>query len=104
MPMMRSGLRSTWLLTTALAVLAACSSRADEDSTEGATLQIDPPTSEHLILNGAPAQQAFTATLLLRNGKQRDVTAETVFSIDSTIGTFNGNELVLGGAGKTTAF
>ena len=101
--MMRSGLRSTWLLTTALAVLAACSSRADEDSTEGATLQIDPPTSEHLILNGAPAQQAFTATLRLRNGKTRDVTAETVFSIDSTIGTFNGNELVLGGAGKTTA-
>jgi hypothetical protein len=102
--MMRFGLRGTWLLTIALSVVTACGSGAgDDESTEGATLQIDPPTSEHLILNGVPAQQAFTATLLLRSGKTRDVTAETVFSIDPLLGTFDGNELTLAAAGKTSA-
>jgi hypothetical protein len=73
----------------------------DED---GATLQIDPPASEHLLLDGAGAKQAFTATLVGRNGAKRDVTAETVFSIDPGIGTFIGSELNLGAAGKTLAF
>lgn len=102
--MTRFGLRCTWLLTTALCVLAACGSSAGDEDTEGATLQIDPPTSEHLILNGVPVQQAFTATLILQNGKQRDVTAETVFSIDPSFGTFSGSELTVGAAGKTSAF
>jgi WD40-like Beta Propeller Repeat len=104
--MTRPALRAPRLLAIALSVLAACGpASGDEDiDTEGATLQLDPPTSEHLIMNGQVAYQPFKATLIQRDGKKRDVTAETVFSIDPSIGSFIGSELTLGAAGKTTAF
>jgi hypothetical protein len=98
------GLRMTTLSALAACALAACGpSSGDGDDQAGATLQIDPPTSEHVILNGAAARQVFTATLIEPDGRRRDVTAETTFSIDGAFGSFAGNELTLGAAGKALA-
>jgi hypothetical protein len=97
-------LRRISLPAIALCALVACGpSMGDDMDGDGATLLIEPPTSEHLILDGVPAKQAFTATLVGRDGKRRDVTAETVFSIDAALGGFNANELALVGAGKALA-
>ncbi len=73
----------------------------DDDGTTNATLSIDPPASELVLVNGAPAQVTFTATLKLVDGTTRDVTANTMFSIDGTYGSFDANKLVIGVAGKT---
>ncbi len=86
----------------ALCVAAACGPSMGDD--DGATLLIEPPVSEHMILNGVAARQAFTAMLVGRDGRKRDVTSETVFTIDPAIGSFTGNELALGAAGKTLAY
>jgi hypothetical protein len=96
-------LRAPLLRALALGALAACGPSMDVDE-DSATLQIDPPTSEHMILNGVTAKQAFTATLVDRQGRRRDVTSETVFTIDPLIGSFVGRELTLGAAGKTLAY
>ncbi len=100
-----SGLRTSCLHALALCALVACGpSLGDDVDEDGATLQLEPAVSEHLVLNGQTARQAFTATLVARDGAKRDVTAETVFSIDPGIGTFIANELSLGAAGKTQAY
>lgn len=88
----------------AIAVLAACGGTSDGVDESRANLVIDPPTSEHMILNGAPVSQAFTATLVDDSGNKRDVTSETVFSIDPGFGAFAGNTLAIAAAGKTLAF
>ncbi|HSK04769.1 MAG TPA: hypothetical protein VK932_26140 [Kofleriaceae bacterium] len=88
----------------ALCVAAACGPSAGDIDPEGATLQIDPPVSEHMVLNGVAARQTFTATLVGRDGRKRDVTSEAAFTIDPGIGSFVGNELSLGAAGKTLAY
>jgi hypothetical protein len=88
----------------ALCVAAACGPSAGDVDLEGATLQIDPPVSDHMVLNGVAARQAFTATIVGRDGRKRDVTSETMFTIDPGIGSFIGNELSLGAAGKTLAY
>ncbi|MDB4956065.1 MAG: tolB protein precursor, partial [Myxococcales bacterium] len=69
-----------------------------------ATLSIDPPTSELLILNNTPATESFTATLTYPDGTKRDVTADTHFAIDSSYGMFAQNTLSATGAGKTVAY
>jgi len=83
--------------------LAACAThhKTGEDDTL-ATLSIGPPTSELLIVNGAPATEDFTATLTYPDGSTKDVTSEVTFSIDSGFGSFTTNELAMVTAGKAT--
>src|SRR5882672_5410389 len=74
-----------------LFVFCACGpSHHGDDDTTGATLLIDPPTSELLILNGMPAKQAYTATIRYADGSENDITDKATFSIDSTFGVFSG--------------
>jgi len=101
--MTKLGLGAPSLSAIALCALVGCGPDLGDDA-NGPTLQIDPPMTELLILNGVPATQAFTATLVGRDGKKRDVTAETAFTIDAFIGAFSGNEVTVGAAGKTMAY
>jgi hypothetical protein len=71
----------------------------EDDST--ATLSIDPPTSELLIVNGVAATEGFTATLTYPDGTAKDVTADATFEIDSSYGAFMGPTLTISTAGKT---
>jgi len=97
--MMRTAIRSL-----ALCVLVACGGPgADLDETD-ATLRIDPPTAELLILNTTPATQDYTATLVFPDGRTRDVTDETVFLVDVTFGSFNQSTVSITTAGKLQVF
>jgi hypothetical protein len=73
----------------------------DQTPVEG-TLVIEPAASEHELFNGASATQAFTAKLVLPDGTEQDVTADTTFFIDNGIGAFSSSTLTMGGAGKGT--
>ena len=73
-----------------------------DDST--ATLSIDPPTSELLIVDNVPATASFTATLTYPDGESRDVTNEVRFSVDTGYGMFTANTLSMKAAGKTSVF
>ncbi len=87
----------------ALFVFGGCGpSTGDGDHDDAtATLTVDPPTSELLILDGVPATADFTATLTYPDGDSRDVTNEVRFSVDSAYGAFNGKTLSMTSAGKT---
>ena len=74
----------------------------DDGDITNATLTLDPPTSELLILNGVAATEGFTATLTYPDGTQEDVTADTTFQIDSAFGAFAGPTLSMGAAGKAS--
>ena len=74
-----------------------------EDATT-ATLSIGPATSDLMITPTTPATVDYTATLTFPDGKKKDVTADTTFTIDSTFGTFSAATLTLTGAGKTQVF
>lgn len=88
-----------------LCAFLACGGTAGDDFDEtDATLQIDPPTAELLILNGTPATQSYTATLVAPDGRTKDVTGETVFTVDSAFGAFNGPTASIRTAGKTQVF
>ncbi|HEX2690444.1 MAG TPA: hypothetical protein VHN14_27705 [Kofleriaceae bacterium] len=86
----------------AVCALTACAHHGGggDDDTTNATLSIDPPSSELVLTNGAAAHATFTATLTLPDNTTRDVTAHTTFSLDSTYGAFNANELEVNVAGK----
>jgi hypothetical protein len=85
-------------------VVAGCGASRDHDDETDATLTISPATTELLILDGVPATQTYSATLTFPDGFTKDVTAETVFSIDSTFGTFQSATVAVITSGKTTAF
>ena len=95
------------LQTIALAALLAVGvggcgpSSNDEHDDATATLSVDPPTSELLILDGVPAKEDFTATLTYPDGESRDVTNEVRFSVDTGYGSFSGATLSMAAAGKT---
>jgi hypothetical protein len=100
-------MRSRGLFSFALgfAILAVgCGVAGDdhEDETE-ATLAIAPASVELLVLNGVPATQSYTATLTFPDGFEKDVTAETYFSVDTAFGSFTGATAAIVTAGKTTA-
>ena len=102
---MRRMMRATLLAITG-ALAAGCATHhpgtgGNDDST--AVLSISPPTSELTILNGAPATEAFTATLTYPDGTTKDVTADTSYSIDAGYGLFTANSLAMTTAGKATA-
>jgi hypothetical protein len=86
--------------------LFGCGPSSGDDSHDDskATLTIDPPMSELLILDNVPATESFTATLTYPNGDTRDVTNEVHFSVDEGYGKFNANMLSMLTAGKTTVF
>lgn len=85
--------------------LVACGDAHTYDLDESeATLVIEPPTSDLLILNGAAAEQSYTATLIFPEGQTRDVTNDTVFAIDTGFGSFTGSRLALLGAGKHNVY
>jgi WD40-like Beta Propeller Repeat len=95
----------TWLL--AVCAMTACGHHGggdDDDDTANATLSIDPPTSELVLLNNQPAHATFTATLTLADGTTRDVTADTAFDIDGSYGMFDANDLAISVAGKVEVF
>jgi len=83
----------------------ACGQRPTDDrDLSEATLTIEPTAVELLVLNGAPATQAYTATLTFPDGASEDVTADTYFSVDAAFGAFNGAEAAIITGGKTTAY
>ncbi|MGN6103825.1 MAG: TolB family protein [Kofleriaceae bacterium] len=97
----------------AIRALAACAvigsgacggTSGDDLDEEHATLVLEPRASEHLILNGVLPQQPFTAKLVDPAGHERDVTADTRFSIEPTFGTFTGATLSISAAGKSQAY
>lgn len=100
--MMRLAVRA--FVVCALAACGGTGGSDDEggDDIESAVLVIDPPTAEHMIVDGATPQQPYTATLTFKNGKTQDVTAETYFTVDPGLGSFSGNTLSLYLAGKGT--
>jgi hypothetical protein len=73
---------------------------SSEDVPDGATLSIDPPTSELVVENGAAVQKTFKALVTSPDGTVRDVTAAARFGIDGNYGSFAGNTLTIG---KTAA-
>jgi hypothetical protein len=85
----------------ALALTACGSSSGDDHDDSKATLSIDPPTSELVIVDGVRPSEDFTATLTYPNGDTRDVTTETLYSIDSIYGAFAANKLTAQSSGKT---
>ncbi|MGE5181345.1 MAG: TolB family protein [Acidobacteriota bacterium] len=85
-------------------VLGACGPGHNGHDPSTATLTIDPPTSELLIMNGVAATEDFTATLVFKDGSKQDVTADTTFAVDPEFGVFNGTTLSINTAGKTQVF
>ncbi|HEY1558865.1 MAG TPA: hypothetical protein VGF94_28775 [Kofleriaceae bacterium] len=83
------------------ALAAACGSHSGTHDEATATLSIDPPTSQLMILNGTAATESFTATLTFADGTKQDVTAMTMFAIDASFGAFQANGLSMFTAGKT---
>lgn len=81
-------------------VFVACGPTPTGDEST-ATLEVSPPTTELLILNGTPATQQYTATLVYADGSREDVTDETVFFVDSAFGSFTGDTVSIRTAGKT---
>ena len=86
-----------------LCALAACASHHDTGKNDAdATLSIGPPTSELMIVNGAPAMEDFTATLTYPDGSTKDITDQVTFTIDSGFGHFTAQTLAMTSAGKAT--
>ena len=100
-PMMRAHVVAA---LAASCFLACGSSSGDDQDDTLATLSIDPPTSELLILDGVPATQAFTATLTYPSGDTRDVTNQVRFTVDTGYGLFTASTLTMTAAGKTQVF
>jgi hypothetical protein len=95
--------------------LAACASsrpggHGDDDGGSGtplpvtATLAISPAASELVMGIGETAQGTYTATLTYRDGTVKDVTAQTLFSIDGSYGKFTANVVAIGTAVRTKVF
>jgi hypothetical protein len=92
--------------------LGACASAADralgtgddgdDDVPMPAVLSIDPPASELVVENGAPARATFTATLTHADGTTRDVTAATRFAFSAASGRFEANQLTVMAAGRAS--
>src|SRR5829696_5349420 len=101
-PMMRTAIRAL-LICSIVVHGVACGGTSDDDETE-ATLSIDPPTVGLLILNNAPAKQDYIATLTFPDGHTKDVTSETLFTIDLAYGIFNGSTVAVQTAGKMQVF
>ena len=99
--MMRIGLIATFVCS-----VAACGHHGGGDDVDEtlATLSIDPPAAELLILNGVDAHQDYTATLTFPDGKTKDVTGDTAFVIEDSFGKFTANNLAIGTAGKTLVY
>ena len=96
-----------WVAALSVCSLIACGPPAggdDVEDTSKATLTIDPPTAELLIENGIEPRQDYTATLTFPDGHTKDVTADTVFLIDSGMGTFTLNTVAVGSPGKTQVY
>lgn len=86
----------------AIGLALGCGAHAPPHDDTTATLAIDPPNSDLTILNGAPAMEAFHASLVYPDGTSKDVTADAQFSIDISYGSFAANTLAMTGGGKTT--
>src|SRR5262245_30507439 len=85
----------------AIAFVVGCGGTTNVHADAKAMLSISPPTSTLTIVNDAPLMEAFTATLTYPDGTSRDATAETRFTIDSTFGAFDHQNLTMTVAGKT---
>lgn len=95
------------LLWLSAAVMCSCDSDKGPPGQEppgvvAGSLAITPPARTLGLIDNTPTRQTFVATVALVDGATRDVTAETVFTIDSAIGTFNGADLTVTATGSAT--
>jgi hypothetical protein len=98
-------MRAQWIASLAILGAVACGpSSGDGHDDKDATLSVDPPTAELLIVNGTPATADFTATLTYPDGDTRDVTNEVHFAVDNGYGMMNGHTGTFATAGKTQVF
>ena len=66
----------------------------------GIAIRIEPADLQVTIVDGVAVTRPFTATFVEPDGKERDITADAVFSLsDSMYGTFSGNTLSVTGQG-----
>lgn len=106
----RRTLLTTWLATVAVLAVACgggggSDDAGDDDQTvqPGDTLIVSPATATLTIANGAPVDQAYTATLHHESGVEVDVTDRVTFAIqESAIGYVSGDTLTATGAGRGT--
>jgi len=75
---------------------------------DGATLEVTPAAANVVVVDGTPAEQAFTAILHYADGTTEDVTAQTAFAVDEPmLGGFTGAVFtaqgLAGGEGLVTA-
>jgi WD40-like Beta Propeller Repeat len=99
--MMRDAIR---VLAICCALAACGGNNSGDDDETGATLRIDPQTTELLILNNVPAKQPYTATLVFPDGREQDVTASTLFTVDAAYGEFAESTVSIRTAGKTAVY
>jgi len=79
----------------------------DASAPPGSTLSIATPAVGLVlgeVADGLAVQAPFTATLVLADGTQQDVTADTRFQVDAGYGMFTGSTLTMTRAGKTRVF
>jgi len=95
--MMRTAIRAL-----AICCVVACGGSGDDDHSNefDATLVVEPATAEVTIATGAPAMQTYTSKLVWPDGFEKDVTAETLFSVDEVFGAFQANTATVSTAGK----
>jgi hypothetical protein len=97
---------TTGIRLAALVAIVGCAHHGGSggDDYTDATLTLDPPVVALEITNGAAAHAVFTATLTLKNGTKRDVTGDTMFSVDTSYGLFVANDLTMGIGGHVMVF
>ncbi len=95
-------MKALGLLSLVFAMGACSSAHPDEDESL-ATLSIEPASVELLLANGVPATQDYVATLTFPDGHTRDVTDETLFTVEGNYGSFFESTATISVAGKTNA-
>ncbi|HEY5921658.1 MAG TPA: hypothetical protein VIV11_08300 [Kofleriaceae bacterium] len=97
-------MRASVVALVSAVALSACGPSSGDDDESNATLSVDPPMSELVIVDGVKPTQDYTATLTYPDGATKDVTNEVNFSVDTGYAVFAGAQLTAQSAGKTQVF